>query len=34
MRLVPGSKHYLCTWCPVRYLTVYGWRIRLLPQDK
>ena len=34
MRLVPGSKYYLCDWCPARYLTVYGQSIRLLPQDK
>jgi len=31
---VPGSKYYLCDWCPARYLTVYGQSIRLLPQDK
>ena len=34
MRLVPGSKHYLCNWCPVRYLVVGGRHFRLLPQDK
>ena len=32
MRLIPGSKHYQCDWCPARYLTVYGRSITLLPQ--
>ncbi len=34
MRLVPGSKYYLCTWCAARYLTVFDRPIKLLPQDK
>jgi hypothetical protein len=34
MRLIPGSKYYLCNWCPARYLTVYNRPIRLIPQDK
>jgi hypothetical protein len=33
MRLVPGSKCYVCDWCLARYLTVYGRPIRLSPQD-
>ena len=32
MRLVPGSKHYMCDLCPTHYLTVYGRRMKLLPQ--
>jgi hypothetical protein len=32
--LIPGSKHYLCDWCPARYLTVCGQSIRLPPQAK
>jgi hypothetical protein len=34
MRLVPGSKHYLCNWYPARYLVVGGRPIKLLQQDK
>jgi hypothetical protein len=29
MRVVPGTRHYLCDWCSARYLTVYGHAIRL-----
>jgi hypothetical protein len=32
MRLVPGSKHYVCNMCREHYLLVYGRRMRLLPQ--
>jgi ssDNA-binding Zn-finger/Zn-ribbon topoisomerase 1 len=34
MRLIPGSKHYLCNWCPARYLVIFDRAIRMFPQDK
>ena len=29
MRLLPGSKHYLCNCCTARYLTIYGRPLKL-----
>lgn len=29
MRRLPRSKHYQCEACQARFLTIYGWAIRL-----
>ena len=34
MRKLPQSKYYFCSSCKTRFLTVYGWKFRLLGKAK
>jgi hypothetical protein len=34
MRLIPGTRHYLCRKCASHFLTVGGWPIPLSPQEQ